>query len=198
MRYALLLLIAGCTTEIVDSTTTGHAEDPYTSLEREQREGPPRYTSRLHSCAKMRVATLGNVLASRGVNLAATQELSAGRMYRTSAVALGAANYPARTRENIELGVATASKIFDIYVQAAPEIIAAIPVRPECARNGQPAQLFDSSNHCVESGFSCLIGTRATPQHLAVCNETIKRANDPETGKQLAVALLAAAAHTCE
>jgi len=198
MRYALLLLIAGCTTEIVDSTTTGHAEDPYTSLEREQREGPPRYTSRLHSCAKMRVATLGNLLASRGVNMGATAELSAGRMYKTSAIALGAANYAARTRENIELGVATASKIFDIYVQAAPELIAAIPVRPECYRNGQPAQLFDSSNHCVESGFSCLIGTRATPQHLAVCNETIKRANDPESGKQLAVALLAAAAHTCE
>lgn len=201
MRHALiapLLLIAGCTTEIVDSTTSGHADDPYTALEREQREGPPRYTSKLHSCAKMRVATLGNVLASRGVDLAATPELSAGRIYRTSTIALGAANYAARTRENIELGVATASKIFDIYVQAAPEIIANMPSRAECQRNGQPAQLFDSSNHCVESGFSCLIGTRATPEHLAVCNETIKRAADPESGKRLAVALLAAAAHTCE
>jgi hypothetical protein len=146
----------------------------------------------------MRVATLGNVLASRGVNLAATDALSAGSIYRTSTIALGAANYAARTRENIELGVATASKIFDIYVQAAPEIIANLPARTECQRNGQPAQLFDSSNHCVESGFSCLIGARATPEHLAVCNETVKRAADPESGKRLAVALLAAAAHTCE
>src|SRR3954468_12101055 len=149
MRFSLfapLVLLAGCTTEIVDSTTTGHAEDPYTSLEREQREGPPRYTSRLHSCAKMRVQTLGNVLASRGVNLAATADLSAGHIWSTSFVALGAANYAARTRENVELGVATASKIFDIYVQAAPEIIANLPARPECQRNGQPAQLFDANN----------------------------------------------------
>jgi len=198
-RTALLaILLAGCTTEVVDSTTTGHAEDPYTALEREQREGPPRYTSRLHSCAKMHVATLGNVLASRGVDLASTTDLSAGRIYQASKIALGAANYAARTRENIELGVATASKIFDIYVQAAPEIIAKMPSRPECQRNGQPAQLFDSSNRCVEAGVSCLIGTRATPEHLAVCNETIKRAADPESGKRLAVALLAAAAHTCE
>ena len=199
MRFALLLLMAGCTTttEIVD-TTAGHVEDPFTSLERELREGPPRYTSRLHSCAKMRVATLGNVLASRGVNIASTTDLSAGRIYRTSTIALGAANYPARSRENIELGVATASKIFDIYVQAAPEIIANMTSRPECQRNGQPAQLFDSSNRCVESGFSCLIGTRATAEHLSVCNETVKRAADPESGKRLAVALLAAAAHTCE
>lgn len=198
MRTALLVLVASCTTEIVDPAYTGHSEDPYTALEREQREGPPRYTSRLHSCAKMRVATLGNVLASRGVNLDATDALSAGRIYRTSTVALGAANYAARTRENIELGVATASKIFDIYVQAAPEIIANLPTRPACQRNGQPAQLFDANNRCVEAGVSCLIGTRATADHLAICNETIKRAADPESGKRLAVALLAAAAHTCE
>jgi hypothetical protein len=198
MRIAILLLLASCTTEIDDGTIVDQGNDPYTALEREQREGPPRYSSRLHSCSKMRVATLGNVLASRGVNLAATAELSAGKIYSSSSVALGAANYAARTRENVELGVATASKIFDIYVQAAPEIIANMPTRMECQRNGQPAMLFDATNHCMESGFSCLMGVRATPEHLAVCDETIKRAADPESGKRLAVALLAASAHTCE
>jgi hypothetical protein len=197
-NFVLPLLLASCTTEIIDPAATDQGDDPYTALEREQREGPPRYSSRLHSCSKMRVQTLGNVLASRGVNLGATAPLSAGKIYSTSFVALGAANYAARTRENVELGVATASKIFDIYVQAAPEIIANLPSRPECQRNGAPAQLFDSANHCVESGISCLIGTRATADHLAVCNETIKRAADPESGKRLAIALLAAAAHTCE
>lgn len=196
----LLLLVAltACTTEVVDSTYTGHAEDPWTVLEREQREGPPRFASRMHSCPKMRVLTLGNVLASRGVNLAATDELSAGKIYTSSTVALGAANYAARTRENVELGVATAAKLFDIYAQAAPEIIANMPTRLECQKAGVPAQLFDSTNRCVASGFSCLMGIPATAEHLAVCNETIKRAADIESGKRLAVALLAAAAHTCE
>ena len=66
MRFTLfapLVLLAGCTTEIVDSTTTGHAEDPYTSLEREQREGPPRYTSRLHSCANTIARSAGSQAA---------------------------------------------------------------------------------------------------------------------------------------
>src|SRR5262245_9167303 len=117
-----IALLTACTTEVVDPAFTGHGDDPWVELERIQREGPPRYASRVHGCPKMRVLTTGNVLASRGVNLAAPAELSAGRIYRTSASALGAPNYAARIRENIDLGVATASKMFDIYVQAAPEI----------------------------------------------------------------------------
>ena len=146
----------------------------------------------------MRVLTTGNVLASRGVDLAATAELSAGRIYRTSAGALGAANYAARIRENIDLGVATASKVFDIYVQAAPELIAKLPSRTECQKPGETTQLFDANDRCVASGFTCLMGIPATPQHLAICNETVKRAADVDSGKRMAVALLAAAAHTCE
>ena len=195
MKIFLLLAFAGCTAEQATAPSyTGHAQDPWQELERSEREGPPRYTSRLHSCAKMRVATLGNLLASRGVNLAATGELSAGRIYATSASALGAPSYLARTRETRELGVATAAKLFDIYLQAAPEIIANLPQRAACAG----ATLFDAANRCDARGFTCLIGIPATTEHVAVCNETVRRAADVETGKQLAVALLAAAAHTCE
>lgn len=201
MRTVLaMLLLAACTSEglIDDPSFDPNGEDPWTALEREQREGPPRYASRLHSCSKMRVATLGKLLASRGVDLEATDEVSAGAIYRTSAVALGAPKYTDRVRETTELGIATASKMFDIYVQAAPEIIANLPTRPACMKGTTPAQLFDANNKCVASGFSCLMGIPATPEHLAVCNETIKRANDIESGKRMAVALLAAAAHTCE
>ena len=72
MRIAIaMLLLAACTSEglIDDPSFDPNGEDPWTSLEREQREGPPRYASRLHSCSKMRVATLGKLLASRGVDL---------------------------------------------------------------------------------------------------------------------------------
>ena len=202
MKNALLplvLLLGACATDAeIDDPSFGHGQDPWVELERVQREGPPRYASRVHGCPKMRVITTGNVLASRGVNLGATADRSAGKIYRTSAGALGAPNYAARLRENIDLGVATASKLFDIYVQAAPEIIANMPSRPECQKNGVAAPLFDTANRCVAAGFSCLMGVPATAQHLAICNETVKRAADVESGKRMAVALLAAAAHTCE
>lgn len=196
----ILALLSACATDaqVDDPSYTGHTADPWSELERIQREGPPRYASRVHGCPKMRVATTGNLLASRGVNIASTTALSAGAIYRTSTLALGAPNYAARMRENIDLGVATASKLFDIYVQAAPEIIANLPTRPECQKNGAPSPLFDASNRCVAAGFSCLMGIPATTQHLAICNETVKRAADVESGKRLAVALLAAAAQTCE
>jgi hypothetical protein len=187
----------GCTGEITGDPWRP-PPDPFTELERLQREGPPRYASRVHSCAKMRYRTLGNVLASRGVDLAATGELTAGNLYTRGAPALGAANYAARVRENIDLGLATTAKLFDVYAQAAPEIIANLPSRPECQVGGAGAQLFDASNHCLPDGVSCLIGVPATAAHLDVCNQTISRAADVETGKRLAVAVLAAAAHTCE
>jgi len=197
---ALGLALAACTTDadIIDPSFVGHGENPWVITEREQREGPPRYASRIHSCTKMRVATLQHLLSSRGVDMAATDELAAGRMFATSAVALGGPKYADRIRETTELGIATASKLFDIYVQAAPEIIARLPTLPACMRGTTPAQLFDASNRCVASGFTCLMGTPATTEHLAICNETVKRAENPESGKQLAVAVMAAAAHTCE
>jgi hypothetical protein len=189
--------LAGCTGEIIGDPNLP-SPDPFAELERLQREGPPRYASRVHSCAKMRYRTLGNVLASRGVDLAATNELAAGNLYAKGAPALGAANYAVRVRETIDLGLATTAKMFDVYVQAAPEIIARLPSRPECQVGGAGAQLFDAANHCLPGGVSCLIGVPATATHLEVCNQTISRAADVETGKRLAVAVLAAAAHTCE
>lgn len=186
---------AGCTGDIEGGVSQ---PDPFDELERIQRDGPPRYTSRLHGCAKMRYATLGNVLASRGVDLAATDELSAGRLYATGGQALGAASYAARVRENIEVGLATTAKIFDIYAQAAPEIIAKLPTRPECQIGGVGAQLFDAANHCVADGVTCLLGVPATPTHLEICNQTVAAAADIPTGKRLAVAALAAAGQLCE
>src|SRR6478672_683833 len=104
----LILLVAACATDatIDDPSFDPNGEDPWTALDREQREGPPRYTSRIHSCAKMRVATLGHLLESRGVNLDATDELSAGFIFRGSPVALGGPKYTDRVRETVDLGIA--------------------------------------------------------------------------------------------
>jgi hypothetical protein len=191
-----LVFLAGCTADITDWEMP--PADPYAELERIQREGPPRYASRVHSCPKTRYRTLGNVLASRGVDLGATGELTAGQLYREGAQALGAPNYAARVRENIDLGLATTAKLFDIYVQAAPEIIRNLPARPECQVGGVGAQLFDAANHCVADGVTCLLGVPATATHLEICNQTVADAASVDAGKRLAVAVLAAAAHTCE
>jgi hypothetical protein len=185
---------SACTGTIDGEPYVGPPPDPYEELARIQREGPPRYASRVHGCTKIRYGTLGNVLASRGVALGAAGEVTAGKIYRDGKAALGGPNYAARVRENIELGLATTSKVFDIFVQAAPEIIAGMPARAECGG----AALFDAANHCNPDGVSCLLGVPATPTHLEICNQTVTRAADVQSGKNLAVAVLAAAAHTCE
>ncbi len=172
--------------------------DVWELLERLAAEGPPRYTSRVHSCAKIRVGTIGRLLQSRGVNLDATGDTTAGGLYTGGAQALGAANYGARARENVELTTAGASRLFDIFVAAAPEIIAAMPTLPECTIGGVGATMFDVSGACNPDGISCLIGYPATPSHIELCNLTVQRASTPEIGQNMAVAVLAAAAHTCE
>src|SRR5262249_18700463 len=111
---ALIPVLAGCTDEV--SGWNMPAPDPFAELDRLQREGPPRYASRVHSCPKTRYRTLGNLLASRGVDLTATGELTAGHLYAQGAQALGGPSYAARVRENIDLGLSTTAKLFDIYV----------------------------------------------------------------------------------
>jgi hypothetical protein len=172
--------------------------DVWDLLSRMQEEGPPRFTSRVHSCPKMRYRTLGNLLRSRGVDLAATEPTTAGSMYGTSDSALGAPNYGARARENLDLTTASASKLFDIFAQAAPEIIANMPSRPECQLGGVGVNMFNELNQCTVDGITCLIGVPARPDHIEMCNQTVARASSPDKGKLMAVALLAAAAHTCE
>lgn len=172
--------------------------DPFELLERLRQEGPPTYSARVHSCPKMKYDTMGAVLASRGVNLGNTVALSAGRLWRESDQALGAPNYAARQREARELSTATASKLFDIFVQAAPEIIAAMPNRAECQVAGIGVSMFNAENQCNADGIACLIGVPPTASHLELCNLTVQRASDVEKGKLIAVASLLAAAHTCE
>lgn len=167
-------------------------------LERLQEEGPPRYTARVHSCPKMRYSTVGAILASRGVDLTNVTALSAGELYEGGYNALGGSNYAARVRENPELTASSASKLFDIFVQAAPEIIANMPNRAECTVGGEGARLFNDAGQCSARGISCLIGVPATAGHVELCNEIVNRASTPERGRIIATASLAAAAHTCE
>jgi len=171
--------------------------DPWAVIDRLAKEGPPKYTSRVHSCPKLRYRTLGRVLASLGVNMANTTALSAPELYRTGDNAMGAPSFTNRIRENITVSTSGASREFDIFAAAAPEIIAAVPTLARCNVGGVPAVLFNG-NTCDPTGITCLLGTPATLTHLDFCNLTVSNASTPDIGKRIAVAALLAAAYTCE
>ncbi len=186
-----------------DQTTTFDHDNsgisPWDLIDRLEKEGPPKYTSHVHSCPKVRVATLGNVLTSLGVNIGNATALSAGDLYRSGGNALGAANFANRIRENIGVSTSGASREFDIFAAAADEIIANVGTLERCKdAGGNPATLFDTSDACLPTGITCLLGVPASVAHLDFCNLTIQNASDHATGKRIAVAAMLAAAYTCE
>jgi hypothetical protein len=183
-----------------EDTTFDHDNsgfNPFDLIDRLAEEGPPRFTSRVHSCPKVRVRTLGNVLTSLGVNMADQTALSAAQLYNTGYNALGGPNYQNRIRENINITTSSASREFDIFAAAAPQIITNINTLPRCQVGGVGAELF-VGNSCRLDGITCLIGQPAQAAHVDFCNITISSAADPDTGKRIAVAALLAAAYTCE
>ena len=184
-----------------DSTSTFDHDNSGISvwdlIDRLSKEGPPSYTSHVHSCSKVRYASLGNVLTGVGINKANATNLSAGQLYTSGFNALGGPNYANRIRENIGLTTSGASREFDIFAAGADEVIAAFAAGGPARCPG--AVLFDAtSNTCRPEGITCLIGMPATTSHLDYCNLTITSASDIATGKRLAVAAILAAAYTCE
>ena len=78
------------------------AKDPFEVLAQRRDEGPPEVRTRLHSCQKLQVEAIANLLAAFGVDLQATGDPpTAGQLLESAAGALGAANYDARMGEAI-------------------------------------------------------------------------------------------------
>jgi hypothetical protein len=178
------------------------APDPFEVLQRIQDTGPPEISTRMHSCQKLKYATLGNVLTALGVNLNSTAAKgapqTAGQLYKGGAQAMGVANYGARVREAIEGTTAGDTKLFDILVQAAPEIIAAVPNSASCKTAGVAAAMFDAQGNCTPAGVSCLQGATATQAQVDLCTSALTEGSTPQIGQAIAVASILAAAHTCE
>jgi len=173
--------------------------DPFAVLQRIQQEGPPEVSSKLHSCQKLKYATLGNILTELGVNMNATANPpSAGQLYKGGMQALGAPNYGARVPEAIENTTAGATKLFDILTQAAQEIIAAMPSQARCKVGGVATQMFDANGKCTRAGITCLQGAPAVQAQVDLCNQAISEASTPQIGQTIAVATILSAQHTCE
>jgi hypothetical protein len=159
-------------------------------------EGPAEVSGRMHSCAKLKVRALRGLLGSRGVDVSGDGPV--GRALAGGATTLGAAHYDDRVAEAVTATTAGLVKQFDIFVLAAPELIANIGKAKACQLRSAPAQLFDAAGRCDASGITCLLGVPASDAHLALCNRAVAQASSREVGKNLAVAALLAAGHTCE
>jgi hypothetical protein len=170
--------------------------DPFAVLQRVQEQGPPEISTKMHSCQKLKYATLGNVLKQLGVNLASATANSAGLIYKNGSQPLGAPNYGARVAEAIEQTTSGATKLFDVFVTAAPEIIAAIP--NVAKKGGVAIQMFDAAGNCTADGIAFLQGAPSTQAQVDLCNNALTSASTPAIGKTIAVATILAAAGTCE
>lgn len=180
----------------------GTARDPFDILQQRAEEGPPEVRTRLHSCQKVTVTSLRNILVGLGVDLEReSNPPSAGQLLAGGGNALGASNYGARASEALVWTAAGAAKTFDIFVQAAPEIIANLPNQPLCQIGGVGPQVFDGEADdltCNRDALSCMMGVAATDEHVAICNSALKSSTDAEKGKAIAVATVLSAAHSCE
>lgn len=177
----------------------GVFKDPFEILAQRMEEGPPEVRTRLHSCQKIQNASLSNLLSSLGVNLDATGDPpTAGQLLKGGGGALGAASYDARVGEAIVWSAAGAAKLFDIFVQAAPEIIANLPNADQCKVDGVGPEMFDANNQCNADAIACITGRPATASHVAICNTLVQKASSIDKGKRIAVATMMAAAHSCD
>ncbi|MBK8252659.1 MAG: hypothetical protein IPK82_08325 [Polyangiaceae bacterium] len=193
-----------------DDNTFDHENnpgDPFEILQQHLEEGPPEVRGRLHSCQKIPYSSLGEFLKSRGVNMDATAPNGpkpAGQIYKDGKDALGVANYDAREAETYFHTTAGATKLFDIFVQAAPEVIANIQNMPACQVGGVGKPMFDPmTNECIYESLSCIMGRPAKPEDMKLCNTMVQHAQpgnaqDLDIKKRITVAAFLSAAHTCE
>src|SRR5206468_1242486 len=102
-------------------------------------------------------------------------------LYITGKEALGVPKLDSRIGEKDEHTTASAVRLMDIFVQAAPQIIANIgnPLKaPACTHNGVNKPMFDlSDGSCVAQSLTCLLGEPASDDHLLLCNLIVQKAN---------------------
>jgi hypothetical protein len=130
-----------------------------------------------------------------------------GYLYFTGKNSLGVPKLDSRLGEKDEHTTASAMKLMDIFLQAAPQIISNIgntTKAPACTINGKNKMMFDVlDGSCIEESVSCLIGYPATDDHMLLCNLLVQKAKpgdqaDLNKKRIIAVAALLSAAHSCQ
>ncbi len=182
-----------------DPTSFHHENDPAaTGTEPAARAtGSPEVTSRLHGCGKITVASLRNILVSRGLigdGARPGGAPSGADLYLNAATpaALGGANYNSRTPEAPFASTSAMSKMFDIFTMASYDAVSPTWTAPACP----DVKLLGGDGKFTKDGLSCLMGKPAREEHVAIANDAIVK--NPADGAKLAIAALLAAAHTCQ
>jgi len=160
--------------------------------------GSPEVTARLHSCGKLTVSSIGNLLASRGMTTtgappgAPSGSQSATTIYKASSAQLGAANYSGRVPEAPFASTSNMSKLFDIFAMGSYEVGATAWTGTACPN----VKVLGADGKFTKDGLSCLMGKPALDEHVAIANDAI--AKNPTDGAKIAIAALLSAAHTCQ
>jgi hypothetical protein len=183
--------------EMVGSGQNG-IPDPKTRTIEAAMLGTPDQVARMHGTQKIQYAMLGAFLSDLGVTMTATTTAkggtaTAGTLYVNGASALGAPLFASRTPEMIVPSTAALAKEYDVFMAAAPEIIANLGSSTRC-----PGVTLISAGDLTQDGISCLIGKPATPDHVALAQAIVAGASSATIGQQIAVATLLAAAHISE
>lgn len=207
--------------------------DPGLLADRAYDEGPIEVASRQHSCNKIKYDSQGNLLIGRGINLLngsnpntlpvtfsttcpgpsgnlSTTTQSTAYVYCNDRLTLGLTNYTGRISEATALNTAAATKIMDLFVTAASEIVPSnstgqmLLTAPSCVIAGQGAIMFNTDNTCNEAGITCLQGYPATADQVALCSRVASQAvaasgfTQLVAGRRLAVATILAGSNVCE
>jgi hypothetical protein len=132
---------------------------------------------------------------------------TAAFLYFTGRDAFGVPKLNSRLAENEEHSTASASKLMDIFIQAAPHIIANIgdPAKaPACTVGGKNRPMFDVlDGSCVAESLSCVLGMPASDDHLLLCNLIVAKATPNDAAdlarkRAIAVAVLMSGTHACQ
>jgi hypothetical protein len=167
----------------------GTSDNTAQKIENETKVGGANVVARLHACGKMQNATLGKYLLSRGV----PQASKGYQAFMNGIQSLGAPSYGARVPEAPFPSVSAHSKMFDIAVMVAPDVIANMKTSTAC-----PAVelLAADGKSFTKDGISCITGTPATDTHVEVSRLAI--ADNATDGAKLAVAALIQSTIVCE
>lgn len=158
--------------------------------------GSPTETARLHGAQKMSYVALGKTLTDFGVSLqggGGKGALTAGALYTGGKNALGAPVYSSRTPEMSAPSTSALAKQMDIFVAAAPDIIANIGKSKRC-----PGVVLVEADKLTKDGLSCLTGKPVSDDYVALANKMIADVGDTTKGPQIAVATILAASHISE
>ncbi|MBX3225720.1 MAG: hypothetical protein KIT84_30915 [Labilithrix sp.] len=187
-----------------ESSTFDHSNDPAgataefepTDPAQVRAVGSPEVTSRLHGCGKLSVASIGQLITSRGIGGGGQRPQntqSGADIFRQgpTAAALGAANYNGRVPEAPFASTSAISKMYDIFAMASYDVVADNWEAPAC-----PGVKVLEAGKFTKDGISCLIGKPATDEYVAIANDAIVKS--PNDGAKIAIAAMLSAAHTCQ